>query len=44
MQTRLMVLYHYFKPVPTDPDGPLSQSIPSAYIQDANETYFKAAA
>ena len=42
-----MALYRYFKSVPKklpDPDGPLSESIPSASIQDANEAYLKAAA
>ena len=42
-----MALYHYFKPVSKklpDPEGPLSQSIPSASIKDANEAYLKAAA
>ena len=46
-QPCLMALYRYFKPVPKklpDPDGPLSESIPSASIQDANEAYLKAAA
>ena len=42
-----MALYRYFKPVSKklpDPEGPLSQSIPSASIKDANEAYLKAAA
>ena len=42
-----MALYHYFKPVSKklpDPEGPLSQSIPSVFIKDANEAYLKAAA
>jgi len=44
-----MALFRYFKPVPKssklpDPEGPLSQSMPSASIKDANEAYLKAAA
>ena len=42
----VMALYRYFKPTSKklpDPDGPLSQSIPSASIKDANDAYLKAA-
>ena len=41
-----MALYRYFKPMLKklpDPDGPLSQSMLSASIKDANDAYLKAA-